>query len=126
MYRPILLFNSLPFHTAIPIVFILFQNLASFLPASTGGLSNNTRGVSVVISSQVGERGNSRPSQTLKNSPLSLNFSFRNNVSPVLISHLQHYAYCVLLFTSMGIGGKHSTIPLCVLELFSTVSITDL
>ena len=84
MYRPLLLFNSVPFHTAIPIVFILFQNLASFLPASTRGLSNNTRGVSVVISSQVGERGDTRPSQTLLDSPLSLNFSFRiDNVSPV-------------------------------------------
>ena len=70
---------------AIPIVFILFQNLASFLPSSSRDLNNNTLGVSVVISSQVGERGYAEPSQTLKDSPLSLNFSFSiENVSYTL------------------------------------------
>ena len=68
------------FKLAIPIVFILFQNLASFLPASIHGLSNNTRGESVVISSQVGERGYTGPSHILKDSPLSLNFSFKTDI----------------------------------------------
>ena len=70
---------------AIPIVFILFQNLASFLPSSSRDFNNNTLGVSVVISSQVGERENAEASQTLKDSPLSLNFSFNiENVSYTL------------------------------------------
>ncbi|XP_064386909.1 uncharacterized protein LOC135335369 isoform X2 [Halichondria panicea] len=69
-------------NTAIPTVFILFQNLGSFLPTPTDGLSNTTQGASVVISSQVGERGNGRPSQTLQQSPLSLNFTFNEVENP--------------------------------------------
>ena len=69
-------------HTAagLPVVFILFQNLDAFLPASVSGLSDSTRGASVVISSQVGERGTPLRSQLLEESPISLNFSF-NSVS---------------------------------------------
>ncbi len=79
-------------------MFIIFQNLGSFLPASDGGLSNTTRGASVVISSQVGERGSSQLSQALQNSPLSLNFSFNNvsqNVNFFFKSHSVAVLHCM-------------------------------
>ena len=58
--------------------FILFRNIETFLPDSAPSndtTDSRTRGVSVVMSSQVGER--SRQSQLLTETPLSLNFTFQ-------------------------------------------------
>ena len=103
--------------TAIPIVFILFNNLASFLPASARGLSNNTLGASVVISSQVGERGYTIPSQILKDFPLSLNFSFETDMVNWHVVVVFQCIYCCLCTEC-----QYSGVSMCVLELLTTVS----
>ena len=60
---------------AVPVTFLLMQNLESFLPPSFEGRTN-TRGASVVISSQVGRRNPTSQSQALLDQPISLNFTF--------------------------------------------------
>ena len=59
--------------------FILIQNVEAFLPTSVSGLADS-RGASVVITSQVGLRESVIPSQVLQENPISLNFTF-NTVS---------------------------------------------
>ncbi len=86
---------------AIPIVFIIFSSLDSFLPTPTGGLSNTTQGASVVISSQVGERGNGRSSQTLRQSPLSLNFTFDVVSNNQIFCHSVTHNYYRLKITNV-------------------------
>ncbi len=66
------------FRSAIPIVFIWFQNLENFLSTSVNNLRNNTRGASSVVSIQVGSRRVATASAVLLNSPVQLNFSFEN------------------------------------------------
>ncbi len=55
----------------VPVVMMLIQNIVSFLPSTAPGLSN-TRGVSALLTAQVGARSeNNEPSQM---SPVSLTF----------------------------------------------------
>ena len=62
--------------TGLPVAFILFRNIETFLPDSAPSNDiTDSRGVSVVMSSQVGER--SGQSQLLTETPLSLNFTFQ-------------------------------------------------
>ena len=61
--------------------FVLIQNVEAFLPPSVSGLTNS-RGASVVITSQVGLRDFVIPSQVLQENPISLNFTF-NTVSVI-------------------------------------------
>ncbi|XP_064388289.1 adhesion G protein-coupled receptor L3-like isoform X2 [Halichondria panicea] len=62
----------------LPVTFILLQNLEAFLPSSARGLGDNTGSASVVISSQVGDRGLTGASVSLKESPILLNFSLQS------------------------------------------------
>lgn len=76
--QPIFSYYQFFLFSAIPVVFIWFQNLQNFLPSSVKNLSNNTRGASSVVSIQVGRTRVATASAVLLNSPVQLNFSFEN------------------------------------------------